>query len=67
MSRGRRRTTNRPWAKTDAGYGGAGLAHSTFENECPRCGEDIQDWRDATKTGRGKWIHKRCASGADDE
>lgn len=63
MSRGRGR---RPWAKTDAGYGGAGLAKHSYENECPRCGNDIENWADATKTSRGKWIHKSCASGADE-
>ena len=43
-----------------------GLASSPMENECRRCGEPIADWRQATKA-RGGWIHKGCASGADDE
>ena len=47
------------------GYGGAGLARSTFENECHRCGEDIEDWGDAMKH-RGRWIHKRCYGGGDE-
>lgn len=61
-----RRWTNRPWASTDKGYGGNGLASSPMENDCPRCHTDIEDWRDATKV-KGRWIHKRCASGATDE
>ncbi|MGN0062858.1 MAG: hypothetical protein ACI379_01340 [Nocardioides sp.] len=47
------------------GYGGGGLASHSYENECPRCGRDITDWRTATKV-RGTWIHKTCAGGADD-
>ena len=61
-----RRRKPRPWAKTDAGYGGAGLAHSSMENECPRCGTDIEDWGDACKVN-GRWIHKRCHGGGMDE
>lgn len=48
------------------GYGGAGLASWSGENECPKCGKDIENWRDAAKI-RGRWIHKKCAPGADDE
>lgn len=55
MTRGRRRT----------GYHGSGLASSSMENECPRCGNDIQDWRQATKV-KGRWIHKTCAGGGDE-
>ncbi|GEB16702.1 hypothetical protein NSI01_50170 [Pimelobacter simplex] len=47
------------------GYGGAGLARSSGENECPRCGDDIEDWGDACKVN-GRWIHKTCHGGADD-
>ena len=46
-------------------YHGAGLASSSMENECPRCGGDIEDWGDATKV-RGRWIHKTCAGGGDE-
>lgn len=66
MSRGRGRRS-RPWAKTDGGYGGAGLARSSFENECHRCGNDIEDWGQAAKTSKGKWVHRTCMAGADDE
>lgn len=47
-------------------YGGRGLASYSSQNECPRCGEDIKDWRDAAKV-RGRWVHKTCAGGGDDE
>ena len=60
------RWTNRPWAKTDAGYGGAGIASSPWESECHRCSEQIDDWRDAAKTSKGKWVHKRCMAGGDE-
>lgn len=53
--RGRVRAVNR-------GTGSTGTGVAT----CPRCDEPIADWHDATKTGRGAWIHKRCASGADE-
>lgn len=43
-----------------------GLAAYSGQNECHRCGEDIEDWRQATK-GKGRWIHKVCAGGGDDE
>lgn len=33
---------------------------------CPRCGEEIVDFHDAVKARVG-WIHRGCASGADDE
>lgn len=46
-------------------YGGAGLAASSMENECPRCGDEIEDWGDATKV-KGRWIHKRCHGGGDE-
>lgn len=55
----------RPWAKTNAGYGGAGIAHSSGENECHRCGNDIEDWGHATKV-HGRWIHKTCYGGGDE-
>jgi hypothetical protein len=48
------------------GYGGAGLARYSGENECPRCGRDIEDWSDAAKTSKGAWVHKSCMAGADD-
>lgn len=48
------------------GYGGAGLAQSSVENECPRCGRDIESWHDAAKTSKGAWVHKSCMAGADD-
>lgn len=47
-------------------YGGAGLASHSGVNECSRCGLDIEDWTQATKAN-GRWIHKSCRSGADDE
>lgn len=47
-------------------YHGSGLASSSMENECPRCGDDIEDWRDATKV-KGRWIHKRCHGDGGDE
>lgn len=47
------------------GWGGAGIAHDPFENECHRCGTDIEDWGDACKV-RGRWIHKRCHGGGDE-
>jgi hypothetical protein len=68
VSRGRRRSNSRPWARTDKGFGGPGFASSPWEGECHRCGNQIQDYGiDATKDGKGRWIHKLCASGADDE
>lgn len=36
-------------------------------NQCSRCGDDIRDYHYAVRTARGQWIHKSCASGADDE
>lgn len=47
-------------------YNGAGLASHSQANDCHRCGHDIEDWGQATKV-KGRWIHKVCASGADDE
>lgn len=44
---------------------GPGLASYSGQNECHRCGHDIEDWRHATKV-KGRWIHKSCASGADE-
>lgn len=46
-------------------YRGPGVAQSSFENECPRCGKDIVSWSDATKKN-GRWIHKTCAGGGDE-
>jgi hypothetical protein len=48
------------------GYGGAGVALYSGENECPRCGRDIEDWSAAAKTSKGAWVHKTCMAGADD-
>ncbi len=45
----------------------SGLASHSSANECSRCGNDMVHTRDMTKTGRGRWVHKWCASGADDE
>ena len=42
-----------------------GFASSPMENDCPRCGEDIQDWGDACKVN-GRWIHKACHGGGDE-
>lgn len=36
-------------------------------NQCARCGEDMQQRGEMTKTARGQWVHKACASGGDDE
>lgn len=49
------------------GYGGAGLADSSYANECHRCGLDIENTADMAKTSRGKWVHKHCMAGAGDE
>lgn len=49
------------------GYGGAGLATSSYENECHRCGNDIVRQSDKRRTSKGKWVHKWCMAGADDE
>lgn len=46
-------------------YDGAGLAASSMSNECPRCGDDIEDWRTAAKV-KGRWVHKRCVGGGDE-
>jgi len=45
---------------------GPGYASSPMENECRRCGRDVErksDWRPS----RGGWICRWCVSGADDE
>lgn len=42
------------------------LASWSGENECPRCGEDIESWSEACKVN-DRWIHKRCHGGADDD
>lgn len=54
-------------AKKGTGYGGAGLASSSYDNECSRCGKDMTHTDEMAKTSKGKWVHKRCMAGADDE
>lgn len=46
-------------------YHGAGLASSSMESECPRCGDDIEHWREAAMV-KGRWVHKRCVGGGDE-
>lgn len=53
-------------ARGGRGYGGAGLGAYSGQFECPRCGEEIRSWNDACKV-KGRWIHKACHGGADDE
>lgn len=53
-------------SRSRTNYHGSGLASHSQANDCVRCGEDIEDWGDATKV-KGRWIHKRCAGGGDDE
>lgn len=36
-------------------------------NECPRCGEDMKHTSDMVRTRGGRWIHRWCAGGGDDE
>lgn len=42
------------------------VASHSGANECHLCGEDMLNTRDMTKH-HGRWIHKWCAPGADDE
>ena len=35
-------------------------------NECHRCGEDMKHTSDMAKV-RGRWVHRWCAGGGDDE
>ena len=42
------------------------LASHSGANECHRCGKDIENTRDMAKV-KGRFIHKTCAGGGDDE
>lgn len=53
------RKTGRAWIGSD------GIA-APSGNDCHLCGKDMLHTKDMTKH-RGRWIHKTCAPGADDE
>lgn len=43
-----------------------GRIAAPYANECHRCGEDMKHTRDMVKV-RGRWIHRWCAGGGDDQ
>ena len=43
------------------------VASHSYENECPRCGRDMEHTSDMRRTVRGVWVHRWCMGGGDDE
>lgn len=44
-----------------------GSGGTSSVEDCDVCNKQIWNWHDAVRTSGGKWIHKGCAPGADDE